>query len=390
MNWPVNGVKTELEYFSTLGIVFSTNYDLALDNMWKTICTKIKNRIPLMVNRNFTLYQRAVLVNCLIASKVWYVSHIYPLPIKYIIQINKEIFYFIWGSGANPIKREVLYNNKCNGGIGLVNIYLKSKSILASTIIRSFLMSESNELIRYFMFHRVGYLFNVTRAPIERSNVNTPYYENIVDIIKKCKDHKKFPLIKSKLIYELLMPRCQPAIELMYPAYDWGNIWQNLNLKFINVITRNVMFKLIHEILPNNKRLHQIRVKDSPNCDHCTNNEDSNIHRFYYCHKVQDCIGLVKKIIYYLCGIQTNSLLRMLYLDVPKIEVKNKNCLCIVISTYIATVWLYRDKIDDIKYIFRSNIIKTQRLHMRLFGRKASGLFPENYCNLDRMVLNGM
>ena len=69
-------------------------------------------------NRYFTLYQKVILINCLVVSKLWYVAHVYPLPLKYTGMINKEIFNFIWGSKANPIKIEVLYNKKENGGLG--------------------------------------------------------------------------------------------------------------------------------------------------------------------------------------------------------------------------------------------------------------------------------
>ena len=66
---------------------------------------------------------------------------------KYATLINKEIFQFIWGSGSNPIKREILYNKKENGGIGLLDIYQKAKSIFVSTMIKAFLTSNENDLL---------------------------------------------------------------------------------------------------------------------------------------------------------------------------------------------------------------------------------------------------
>ena len=85
--------------------------------MWKYIYDKIKIRLSLIRNRKFTLYQKATLINCLIASKLWYVSHVYPLPLEYAKLINKEIFQFIWGSNVNPIKREVVCDIKRKWGI---------------------------------------------------------------------------------------------------------------------------------------------------------------------------------------------------------------------------------------------------------------------------------
>ena len=89
IHWPVNDLKVEVDYFSALGIIYSSDYDTALNTMWTNVYNKIKNRVPLITCRKFTLYQRVILVNCLIASKLWYVSHVYPLPLKYVTCINQ-------------------------------------------------------------------------------------------------------------------------------------------------------------------------------------------------------------------------------------------------------------------------------------------------------------
>ena len=87
-----------------------------------------------------TLYQRAIIINSLVLSKVWYSSHTYPLPKKYSNQILKEkIFEYLWQSKLNPIKREVVYQSKTNGGLDILNVYLKAKSILTSTFLNHFL-----------------------------------------------------------------------------------------------------------------------------------------------------------------------------------------------------------------------------------------------------------
>ena len=133
--------------------------------MWKYIYDKIKIRLTLIRNRNFTLYQKATLINCLIASKLWYVAHVYLLPKNYVTMINQVIFNFIWGSDGRPLKREVLYNKKENGGLGLLDIDQKAKSIFISTMMKSFLLSNENDLIRYYLSNKIGYIFNLTRVP---------------------------------------------------------------------------------------------------------------------------------------------------------------------------------------------------------------------------------
>ena len=94
--WPINDLKIETEYFTTLGITFSCHYDVAVDKTWQGILNKIKSRIPLIRDRYFTLYQKSAIVNCLLSSKIWYAAHVYPLPLKFSKLINKELFGFVW------------------------------------------------------------------------------------------------------------------------------------------------------------------------------------------------------------------------------------------------------------------------------------------------------
>ena len=388
-NWPINDIKVEIDHFYTLGIFFSCNYDNALNLMWNCIFNKIKNRIPLISKRMFTLYQKASLINCLLTSKLWYVSHVYPLTWKYTLLINGEIFRFLWGSQTNPIKREVLYNNRKNGGLGLLNIYQKSKSILTSTTMKTFLHSEENDLIRYFMGTKIGNVFNITNMPQTVSRYNAPYYEYTIDTIRKCENHAKFPNMKSKDIYELLTPYCQPNIVNMYPNYDWSNIWRQLNFKYIRIHDRNILFKYLYEILPTNKRLYQIQIEASPLCKFCKI-EDSNIHRFLYCGTIKECLSWLRKVIFYICGLQIDSLLKIMSLDLPKIEKRNKNALCILIAGYIATVWYNRMDLRYIKNIVMAKIIRDQRFNMKLVGEKARDIFSENYCKMNLNILKNL
>ena len=112
----------------------------------------------------------------------------------------------------------------------MLDIEKKAKSIFVSTMIKSFLLSNRNDLIRYYLSNKIGYIFNLRSASRNLSMTNTPYYKYAIDMVKKCKDHKKFPNIKSKDIYELLVPKVIPNIVSRY-AFNWPNIWKYLNFK---------------------------------------------------------------------------------------------------------------------------------------------------------------
>ena len=59
-----------MDYFKTLGIVFSTNYKLAIELTWKNIHEKIFKIINIIRLRNYTLYQNVSILNSLLDSNI--------------------------------------------------------------------------------------------------------------------------------------------------------------------------------------------------------------------------------------------------------------------------------------------------------------------------------
>ena len=66
--------------------------------------------------------------------------------------------------------------------------------------------------------------------------------------------------------------------------------------------------------------------------------------------------------------------------DIPKVNIKVKNTLIVVISSYIACIWYNRNRLESICYILKAKIIRDQKLNMKILGDKAYKIFTENYC----------
>ena len=360
---------------------------MAVDQTWNTISNKISKRITLIKNRNFTLFQRACIVNSLLASKIWYTAHVYPYPLETSKIINKEVYKFIWNSNTEFLSRETLCNTRDNGGLGLINIFLKAKSIFTATNLKCLMNANDNSLIRCYMYNKVDKFIKFQTPPNEINIVNTTYYEYAIENFKKICKLQNFPNLNSKDIYKEIKPKWQPKIENMYPMYNWGNIWKNLSFKYINIKDRNVMYKYIHEILTNNKKLFQMRIKVSPNCDYCEI-EDSDIHRFYQCHKIQKAVKWLKRLIEYISSMRFYSIIKLLSLEFPNLPKKTKNAMCLVICNFIACVWYNRDDIECIEEIVISRTLKEKRFIMNLLKDKAKDILCKKYCEISREKLN--
>ena len=383
-NWPISNLKIEKDYFCTLGITFSYDYKLAVEKTWTDIIYKIKRRIQMLNNSEINLYQRAITINTLITSRLWYVAHTYPLPMKISDQINKEIFSFLWCKKRETIKRITLYNSKCAGGINVMNIYVKAKSILTHTTIKLFCKSNENSIIRYYLGKRINNLFNIVSYPKKIFYLSTPYYEFTVSEIRKCHQVKNFPNLNSKIIYRTLLP---DIIIEKHKDFNWNNIWSNLNSKCINSNDRIICFKFLHEILPTKKRLAQMKIRNNPNCEVC-NIEDNNRHMFYYCRKINLSLLFIKKLIRYLCEIPILNFINLLHLDLPKTNKKIRNTLCIILSTYTACIWYNRERPNYVLNAMKAKIIKDCRMKKKIFGDKFRTLFTEKYQGINMRILN--
>ena len=73
---------------------------------------------------------------------------------------------------------------------------------------------------------------------------------------------------------------------------------------------------------------------------------------------------------------------KVLMLDIPKIDKRNVNSLCIIISSYISCVWYNRENLNNIVYCFKAMFIIDQRLNMKLLVEKRLKVFPDKYWHL--------
>ena len=140
--------------------------------------------------------------------------------------------------------------------------------------------------------------------------------------------------------------------------------------------------KYCHGITTTNKILFQIRIRNDPLCENC-HTEDTIIYRFYQCQTVQESLSWLRKTIFYLCGTNINDLSRAMYLELPRIDKRNRNTLGLVICSYIVCVWYKRNSLDQLLYTLKAKIIRDQKLNLMILKQKAEKIYSENYCKTN-------
>ena len=108
----------------------------------------------------------------------------------------------------------------------------------------------------------------------------------------------------------------------------------------------------------------------SPNCEICEV-EETNIHMFLYCQKVQNCVNLIYKLLFYFSNINfKDHILKLLFLEFPRVEKKIQNAICITMASYISCVWYNRENLEYLMNKFKAKIIREQKYHRLILKEK--------------------
>ena len=353
---------------------------------WENIMQSVEKKVRSIQNLKLTMYQKAIIINCIIHSKLWYVAHIFPLPIRYANKIKRLTFHYLWGKTYEPIKRSTLSLSKHEGGLGVIDIFYKSQSILTSSFIKSYNNEYGlNYLADYYTDIRVAQLLNRSSNPVQVSYIGTSYYREIISIIQKCTHTKGFPEINAKLIYENITPKHKPNIESLYSLYNWKFIWKEASSVFIMLNEREMIYKYLHEILPTKKRLKDIRRIADSTCEYCAQ-EESNIHFVFQCERYSAVVIWFKNLLERFCGIRNPQLIKLSFFDLPKVNRKCKNATVMLMSSYIVSMWQARKSNMNssiTKKYMKSKFLQKKSQLRYLLGEKMENVLTTEVCSMN-------
>jgi hypothetical protein len=81
-------------------------------------------------------------------------------------------------------------------------------------------------------------------------------------------------------------PLRQIRIQEKYPHAQWKTVWTNVHQAPVSANVKVTWCLVIHDVLPNNDRLHHIHLTTSPNCTSC-GTHDTTLHRHIGCQEAQ-------------------------------------------------------------------------------------------------------
>ena len=197
---------------------------------------------------------------------------------------SRHPMYLLWYNSNFKIRNRMLYYKSWKEkGINYVIDILDENGSFLNYNDFSEKFHLNNNLIQY---HGV---VNVLRQNINREGEVI----NMDRVLNKLLNVQSY----SKLFYKVILENNNKLIErkclqnwerLTGEDINWEQAFQHIHKVTIDTKLRNFQFKLIHNILPDNRILKKMGVKENDECDFCKSDRDSLLHYLWTCQTAQN------------------------------------------------------------------------------------------------------
>ena len=190
---------------------------------WNVRIDKITNILNLLKMRDLTYYGKVVIIKVLVASQIVYTATAVRTPYNIIKTLNKLIYQFIWNSKKEKIKRNICINPITDGGLGMIDLDCKVRSLKLSWIHKYLNGPQSHwKLLFTYWMNKIGgtsscFIYNCNLKDMSyicKKNKLPDFYTDLFCIWSSL---KYVNVLKSKNISEQI-------------------IWNNSNIRFQNEV----------------------------------------------------------------------------------------------------------------------------------------------------------
>ena len=300
--------------------VFLGPGDLEEDN-WRPRITTVENVLTSW-KQHILLYRgRALVINALALSRVWYVASLVHMPTWVLSELCKLVFNFFWKGKPDLVSRSVVVQPTCSGGFEVVDVKLKVWSLVVQWIRR---FTSSPSAWSSFMSYWFRSLFDascldVFSRPFSFDPRVLPLFYRSLLLAWRAVDGG-FPVSRSSLImassspHHLMVAPNMSAkfcylyllsenlssphyVEKFLPTFGdlyWSSTWRELFFDTDRPVT-DVAWKITHGVLYTADRLLSFGYSLDPHC-FCGPVLESPPHLFFHCPLAQSVLSWLQSL----------------------------------------------------------------------------------------------
>ena len=307
---PVN-ITWVTDNIKSLGIFFGNTH---ADNAnWVSRVEKLEKRLNLWKMRTLSLKGKALIINALGASGLWYVATVLPMPEWVFTRIERAIWEFLWHGKTELVKRTTCRRPCDLGGLSVVHALEKSRALKLRWVPH---VGDDSYTAKWVHLARYWVGFPLSRRMkgwsfLRANNLpkhlggNPPLvYQSILTAVDRIGfDFDLLPDHHVKTFYRFLLDwrgflPCIGAWERdLSISLRTASLWKNIYGGLCTNRERDIAWKIAHRIVKTRAFLHGWQRLNVPNCCAVCNVPETIPHVFHECTNALPVWGWVSPII---------------------------------------------------------------------------------------------
>ena len=352
--WPLTWLQT-VPSMKTFGIHFHPTYEETVQASWQACLTGVRKCLMSWASRALpTLSQRVKVLETYALSKLWYLAQVIPLPQRICNQLDVMVRAFLWKGRLEHLAYDELYAPPLEGGLGLSNIKARCDALFVKQLCRILQSPGSHrDHLKYWLGLKLrGFIPELgegANAPLP-----TPLFKHAAALMLECLergciDVSRLPKVSAKKLYKEFMETPPPPKVLSkYPGVEWDRVWRRIQSCILEPCAQDLMFSLIHNILPTRDRLLRLNhLVNNSFCESCPGQVQDITHVFTQCGRVREAWEWTRSVLVSLdpVNLALQSDMNLIHLFYPAST--RENDFLFILSNYLEFVWfLYRQKFD--------------------------------------------
>ena len=272
---------------------------------WRPRITSVENALNSWRQRSLSYRGRALVINALALSRVWYVASLIPVPPWVLSELTSLVFKFFWSGKRDLVARMVVCQPSFLGGFSVVDCQAKLWALRVQWV-RRFVISPaswSSFLIYWFstvfavppqMVFSYPFFFAPDSLP--------PFYRELVFAWRACNgsftsgslgigagiDFCNVCSVTTKSVYLYLLserfvsPHCEVKFYPLFGSLYWSSTWRQLFFFDLDRPVIDLCWKVAHGVLYTAERLSSFGYDLSTVC-FCGHPLESLQHLFFDC-----------------------------------------------------------------------------------------------------------
>ena len=255
---PLTVTQTDLKI---LGVKFDRQGEGTTN--WPDLVGRVRQRLGYWGLRRLTMEGKVLIIKAVILPLLLSVSSVFMPPKRVILDLERAIFYFVWGSKWERLRREVMKKPKEKGGKGVPDLFLFLGSLYTTLHIRYATAPSSKHkttvMTRYWMG---SYLRRLNLLPVD---LRVPVSFNLPpthEVIKTFLQHFNLEqedvdvLSKHRSLISLVQEREAVSPIRGLSIGEPEAVWRKVNHPALPNRLRDLSWMAAHDILPVRSVMH--------------------------------------------------------------------------------------------------------------------------------------